>query len=258
MYTTIRWCLGIFASAQRKIRSGHSSSLFKGEPVQVDVVFWCGEQIDQLSHLRLERGLQMGQLGSERRKHLSPAHLEEELDNVNVVRFFPKVRLEQLVDSCLEHESVVDGNVADSGLRQCQLCNPRTLSFIRTYRFVPARLATSGDAGVHHVVRDEKVRLELGAGVQQCPKVTNPSGAQHRGETGRHRRTEGSGPPSHETRDIRTDLQDTTSYGPLTSSTPQPSTAALKYSSSVRKDPLRISTVSTTLSPLLSFPPGVL
>lgn len=172
----------------------NSGSLFKGEPIQVDVVFWCGEQIDQLSHLRLERGLQMGQLGCDRRKHLSPAHLEEELDNVNVIRFFPKVRLEQLVDSCLEHESVVDGNVPDSGLRQCQPYRPWTLSFRRTYRFVPARLATSGDAGVHHVVRDEKVRLELGAGVQQCPKVTNPSGEQHRGETGRHRRTEGSPP----------------------------------------------------------------
>jgi hypothetical protein len=96
---------------------------------------------------------------------LSVAHLEEELDDVNVIGLFPEVRLEQLVDSRLEHESVVDGNVAHSGLSQGDQHETFTPFFTPTYRFVPARLATSGDAGVHHVVRDEEVRLELRTGV---------------------------------------------------------------------------------------------
>lgn len=140
-----------------------SSSLFQGEPVQVDVVFWRSEQIDQLPHLRLERGLQIVSSCATNSKTLS-AHLEEELDNVNVIGFFPEVRLEQLVNSRLEHESVVDGNVAHSGLSQDDQYVPFTPFFTPTYRFVPARLATSGDAGVHHVVRDEEVRLELHKG----------------------------------------------------------------------------------------------
>lgn len=124
------------------------------------MVFWGSEQVDQLPHLRLERGLQI--VSSSGTPSL--AHLEEELDNVDVIGFFPEVRLEQLVNSRLEHESVVDGNVAHSGLSQGDQYVTFTPFFTPTHRFVPARLATSGDAGVHHVVRDEEVRLELHKG----------------------------------------------------------------------------------------------
>jgi hypothetical protein len=47
----MRWCL-LLAS----FRLGESS-LFKGELGEIDVILWGGEQVDKLSHLRLEGGL---------------------------------------------------------------------------------------------------------------------------------------------------------------------------------------------------------
>lgn len=74
----------------------------------------------------------------------------EELEQIDVVRLRSEVLLEQVVDGSLEHEGVVDGNVVDA------------------LDLVPARLTSAGDGGVHHVVCDEEVRLELVRGVVQA------------------------------------------------------------------------------------------
>ena len=100
--------------------------LLERELGQVDVVLGRSDQVDQLAELGLER------------------RLEEELEQVDVVRLLAEVLLQQIVDRGLEHERVVDRNVADTG------------------HAVPTRLATAGDRGVHEVVRDEEEALELG------------------------------------------------------------------------------------------------
>ena len=43
-------------------------------------------------------------------------HLVEELEEVDVVLLLPEVLLEEVVDGGLEHEGVVDGDVADAVL----------------------------------------------------------------------------------------------------------------------------------------------
>jgi hypothetical protein len=43
-------------------------------------------------------------------------HLEEELEQVDVVRLRAEMLLEEVVDCGLEHERVVDSDVADGGL----------------------------------------------------------------------------------------------------------------------------------------------
>jgi hypothetical protein len=85
---------------------------------------------------------------------------------------------------------------------------------------IPAGLASSCDRLVHHVVRDEEEGLELG----------EPGVSMIRGERPRER----------------------------TSSMHHPKTAARKYSASDRSEPLRMVSVSTTLIPRFSLPPGVL
>jgi len=118
------------------------------------VVLRGGEEVDELAHLGLERGLAINT-----RLSLDPSatHLEEELENVNVVRLLSEVLLEQVIDRCLEHERVVDGDVADVGLRVStgQDCDGVT------YDAVPARVASAGDARIHHIVRNEEVGLQL-------------------------------------------------------------------------------------------------
>lgn len=52
--------------------------------------------------------------------HSVATYLEEELDEVDVVRLLAEVLLQEVVDSGLEHERVVDGNVADVGLELAQ------------------------------------------------------------------------------------------------------------------------------------------
>jgi hypothetical protein len=144
-------------------------------------------------------------------------HLEEELEQVNVVWLRAEMLLEEVVNRGLEHERVVDGDVADGGLeiRECegmtgrtpaqQGSRPKTIQRdfgeglenfehsamevgeveeqqmvgqkggrtahrVRrqspTHHLVPARLTAAGNALVHHIVRDEEVRLELGPGEQ--------------------------------------------------------------------------------------------
>jgi hypothetical protein len=43
-------------------------------------------------------------------------HLKEELEKVDVVWLLSEVLLQEVVDSSLEHESVIDSDVADIGL----------------------------------------------------------------------------------------------------------------------------------------------
>lgn len=67
----------------------------------------------------------------------------EELEQPDVVGLFAEVLLQEEVDGCLEHKCIVDRDVADA------------------FYAVPAGLSTSSDALVHHIVRDQEVRLEL-------------------------------------------------------------------------------------------------
>lgn len=67
----------------------------------------------------------------------------EEFKQVDIVTLGSEVFLQQEVDGAFEHESIVDGDVADTG------------------DTVPTRLTTSSDRLVHHVVGDEEVGLEL-------------------------------------------------------------------------------------------------
>jgi hypothetical protein len=41
----------------------------------------------------------------------------EQLQQIDIVRLLPKMLLEEEVDGTLEHESVVDGDVADTWLK---------------------------------------------------------------------------------------------------------------------------------------------
>lgn len=92
----------------------------------------------------------------------------EDLEKVNVVLLLTEVLLEEEVDSRLEHERVVDGDVADvllqtmdhqdvSALRSIELYSEN----VTTHHFVPARLTATGDGLIHHVVGDEEVGLKL-------------------------------------------------------------------------------------------------
>lgn len=106
--------------------------LCHGEVVKVDLVLWGGEQVAQLAHFGLEGGL------------------VEELDNVDVGRVAAEVFPEEHVDARLEDEGVVDGDHADALLA------------------VPAGLAATGDAPIHHVVRYEEEGLQELGHPAQC------------------------------------------------------------------------------------------
>ena len=107
--------------------------LFRGEIVEIDVVFWCGEEVAQLTDFRLEG------CGLEKLKH------------VHVTGMLSKVFLEERVDGHFQHEGVVYGDHAYARLA------------------IPAWLAAAGDGGVHYVVGDEEEGLqELGEPAQGC------------------------------------------------------------------------------------------
>jgi hypothetical protein len=89
---------------------------------------------------------------------------------------------------------------------------------VNSFNAVPAWLTTTRDTRVHEIVGDQEERLQL---IQVNKDRIGVCKAR-------------------------------------TNSTHQPSTADLKYSSSVSGRPLRISTESTTDSPRLSLPPGTL
>ena len=65
----------------------------------------------------------------------------EQLEQPDIVGLFAEVLFEEEIDCCLEHESIVDGNIAN------------------TFHAVPAWLAASRDALVHHVVCYQEICL---------------------------------------------------------------------------------------------------
>lgn len=98
--------------------------LLQAEVVKVNVVFGRGEQVAGLAQLGLE------------------GDFLEELDEVDVGGVTAEVLLEEDEDGGLEHEGVVDGDHADTGLE------------------VPAGLAAAGLGRVHDIVGDEEEGLE--------------------------------------------------------------------------------------------------
>ena len=67
----------------------------------------------------------------------------EEIEQIDVVRFLTEMFLEKVINRALEHEGIVDSDHAD------------------TLIAVPARLATTGDTGVHNIIRDQEEGLKL-------------------------------------------------------------------------------------------------
>lgn len=97
--------------------------LFEREFRQVNAVLWRGNEINELTHFSLER------------------RLEEQFEQVDIVRLAAEMLLQQVVDCSFEHECIVNGDISNVGLT------------------IPARLTTTSDTLVHHVVCDEKVCL---------------------------------------------------------------------------------------------------
>lgn len=132
--------LEVFLGSQLKVHKGQSDRqveavvsclvgddehvLLHGEIVEVDVVLGGGDEVTKLTQLSL------------------PGGLVEELDDVNVGGVRAETLLEDEVDSRLQHEGVVDGDLAD------------------TFMTVPAGFATTGDRGVHHIITDQEESLE--------------------------------------------------------------------------------------------------
>jgi hypothetical protein len=93
----------------------------------------------------------------------------EELEEVDVVLLLAEVLFEEEVDSGLEHEGVIDGDVGDTLLKNgstkdrkiSQETNAAQSDILVTHDLVPAGLATTGDGLVHHVIGNEEVGLEL-------------------------------------------------------------------------------------------------
>lgn len=56
----------------------------------------------------------------------------EEFEQVDVVFLLPEVLLEEVVDRSLEHECVVDGNVADVFLTPDARCQPDSIRFLES------------------------------------------------------------------------------------------------------------------------------
>jgi GTP cyclohydrolase III len=127
------------------------------------------------------------------------------INEVDVKRFVAEMLANHLEYRAFQNEGIVYRHKADA------------------LYAVPAGLATTSNARVHNVIRNEEVGLELDWAI-----ILGHAAAEGKEGTGR------------------------------THSTDQPRTAALKYSDSVNSRPLRIATESTTLKPRLSFPPGTL
>lgn len=75
------------------------NSLSQGKFGKVDVIFWGGDEVDQLAKFGLK------------------GHVVEELEEEPVVGIGAEMLLEQKVDGGLEHERVVDRDVAYAFLR---------------------------------------------------------------------------------------------------------------------------------------------
>ena len=92
---------------------------------EIYMIFGGGDQVDELSHLRLI------------------SRLVEELEEVNIIALLSKMILDKVVNRRLEHERVVDSDEPDFGI------------------LVPARLPPAGDGRVHDIVGNEEERLQL-------------------------------------------------------------------------------------------------
>ena len=89
------------------------------------MIFGGGDQVDELSHLRLV------------------SRLMEKLEEVNIVALLSKMTLDKVVNRRLEHERVVYGDDPDFRV------------------LVPARLPPTGDGRVHDIVGYKEKRLQL-------------------------------------------------------------------------------------------------
>lgn len=89
------------------------------------MVLRCSDQINKLTHLGLV------------------CDFVEQLEQVDVVRFLAEMRFDEMVYGSFEHEGVVDGDV------------------LNTWYTVPARLITTSDRLIHHIIGNKEERLEL-------------------------------------------------------------------------------------------------
>ena len=90
---------------------------------KIYVIFGGSNQVDELSHLRLV------------------SRLVEELEKVNVIALLSKIILDEVVNRGLEHERVINRDEPDFRV------------------LIPAWLPSTGDGGIHDIVRDEEERL---------------------------------------------------------------------------------------------------
>ena len=87
------------------------------------MIFGGGNQVDELSHLRLI------------------SRLVEELEKVDIIALLSKMTLNEMVNRRLEHERIVDCDEPDFRI------------------LVPARLPSAGDGRIHDIVGNEEKRL---------------------------------------------------------------------------------------------------
>lgn len=91
------------------------------------MVFWCGDEVDELTKFSLEGGLwdqadawmeiesfSQGSMSDLTFFPFTLTHIVKQFNQADVVRLLPEVLLEEEVYRCLEHEGIVDGDVADS------------------------------------------------------------------------------------------------------------------------------------------------
>lgn len=102
-----------------------------------------GNEVDELANLSLIGGLEKLFVSASAVDCDDSAYLVEELQEVSVDWVAAEVGLKEVVDGAFEHEGVVDGDRANALDAE------------------PAWLAAAREALVHHVVRNEEVRLKL-------------------------------------------------------------------------------------------------
>ena len=100
------------------------NALLEGKFTKVDFIFGCSDQVNELAHFRFEGSFQ------------------EEFQEVNITWVGAKMDFEQVVNGGFEHERVVDGIIADTRVSE------------------PARLSTTRDRRVHHIICYEEVCLQ--------------------------------------------------------------------------------------------------
>lgn len=112
------------------------------------MVLGSSDQIAKLTQLSLEADLvaserTLTRSGIEHKKSQTVAYFVEKFDQINVVAGAFKVLLQENENARFQDKRVVNGNGSNTILA------------------VPARLTTTGDRGVHHIISDEEVGLQL-------------------------------------------------------------------------------------------------